>query len=104
MVILRKKPFYTSSYGGITRIRYKGRRLSLPLSLLTQAPLWTQYSTNVNICQVIFIIAGDFDGRYSFTTELNQMEEYRNAMVPYLTRKKEQFAQHFVQCSGKSGD
>lgn len=37
-------------------------------------------------------------------TEISQMEEYRNAMVLYLTRKKEQNARHFVQCKAENGD
>lgn len=41
---------------------------------------------------------------FYINTEVSQMEEYRNAMVLYLTRKKEQFAQHFVQCSSENGD
>lgn len=33
------KAYITASYGGITRIRFMGRRQYLPLSLLAQAPL-----------------------------------------------------------------
>lgn len=37
-------------------------------------------------------------------TEISKMEEYRNAMIVYLTRKKEHFAPHPVQCSSKNRD
>ena len=35
-----KKSLHMTSYGGIIRIRLKGRRLYLPLSLSIQAPLY----------------------------------------------------------------
>jgi len=41
---------------------------------------------------------------FYINTEISQMEDYRNAMVDYLTRKREQNVQHFVQCRGENGN
>ena len=38
-LLLRKHVISITSYGGITHIRFKGRRSYLPLSLSLQAPL-----------------------------------------------------------------
>ena len=51
-------------------------------------------------------------GHSSYTTtqsfyinmEMSQMEEFRNSMVDYLTRKQAENSHHFVQCSSKSDD
>ncbi len=53
-----KNPTFMTSYGGIIRIRLKGRSAQLPLSLLWQAPLFDcLYFTSVDgKLQVLFLI------------------------------------------------
>ena len=51
MTMLRMKCKRFTSYGGITRIRFKGRRFSLPLSLSDKLPGVSKYNTEAGKSQ-----------------------------------------------------